>query len=189
MKKHLSALILAIVSVLVFATGASAYIVGWLSQPFEVREPISIKVLQAPASPMWPGSIFSIDYEITNQADVAYGMSYGGYITYMDVSGKTLRFQLEKQPTKDKEPNMRLLQKPEETLVGVFPKEWGQISFQLTINGVQRTYTPYEVVNIDAKARHLLTAKIKPSAELPPGKWEFVLSTDRGEPNPIGDRG
>lgn len=190
MKKILVVVFLTLFSALVFATGASAYIVSWLSQPFEVKEPISIKILQAPTSPMWPGSVFNVDYEITNQADVAYGMSYGGYITYYD-SGVILKFQLDKQPTKDKEPNVRLLQKPESTVsasggsAAKIPpiSSWGEISFALTINGNTQPYTPYEIVTINPLSTHGLKAKIRPSADLPPGKWEFSLVVDRGEPN------
>lgn len=192
MKRYLLVALVA-VTTLVFATGASAYVVNWIAQPFEVKEPISIKVLQAPTSPMWPGSVFNVEYEIANQADVAYGMSYGGYITYYDF-GVILKFQLDKQPVKDNDPSVRLLQKPEggvtasnvvttsgSTKGGPPISSWGEISFALTVNGNTQPYMPYEVVTINPQSTHGLKSKIRPAADLPPGKWEFNLVVDRGE--------
>lgn len=195
MKKVSLVILLAVALGLAFATGAGAYVIGWFSQPFEIKEPIAVKIVQTPTSPMWPGSTFVVDYEIANQqAEVIYGMSYGGYILY-DYSGKKLRFELDKQPAKEKEPNVRLLQKPEESAITSGPgagppipvpghSNWGQISFDLTANNKTEPYSPYAIVNIGAKSVHLLKTKIRPSADLSPGRWEFSLVVNRDEPNP-----
>lgn len=189
MKKYLAAFGMLIVVALA-ATQAYAYVVGWLNQSFEVKEPITSKIVSSSKpenGTVYPGEVFTTEVSVTNVSAVTFGMAYDGWVgwNYKDVEGKaqTLRFTLSAQPTPAQKSKGIKLEK-----ANVAPASsyyWGIVTLAIDPTGSGKNYQsyyPYERVNLNGNGTHLLRAGVRASAEIPPGYWEVHFSIDRGEP-------